>query len=56
LQILKPPAEANFIKYTTALPQQIICRFSFGAKKEKGGKKQSIFGLTYDLLYFFGDA
>ena len=29
-------------------------RFSFSAKK--GGKRQSIFGLTYDLRYFFDDA
>jgi len=26
------------------------------AKKNKGGKRQSIFGLTYDLRYFFDDA
>jgi hypothetical protein len=31
-------------------------RFSFGAKKKKGGKRQSIFGLTDDLRYFFDDA
>jgi hypothetical protein len=31
-------------------------RFSFGAKNKKGGKRQSIFGLAYDLRYFFDDA
>jgi hypothetical protein len=52
---LNPLGEANFIKCTTAASTDNM-QFSFGAKKKKGGKRQSIFGLAYDLRYFFDDA